>query len=65
MGKMLFSVLASCPSVFSSSFPRFCKHTSAPASLMRLACMLQIEQAIAALSLKMGQGKKGGKPMKV
>lgn len=27
--------------------------------------MLQIVQAIEALTIKMGQGKKGGKPMKV
>lgn len=31
---------------------------------LNLACM-QITQAIAALSIKMGQGKKGGKPTKV
>ena len=33
--------------------------------LTLLVYLLQIEQAAAALSLKMGQGKKGGKPMKV
>ena len=27
--------------------------------------MVQVEQAIAALAIKMGQGKKGGKPTKV
>ena len=27
--------------------------------------MVQVAQAIAALAIKMGQGKKGGKPMKV
>ena len=30
-----------------------------------LVLLLQIEQAAAALALKIGQGKKGGKPMKV
>lgn len=37
----------------------------APALDLRLGRMPQISQAVAALSLKMGQGKKGGKPTKV
>ena len=37
----------------------------APVPNLRLGRMPQVSQAIAALSLKMGQGKKGGKPIKV